>query len=158
MLGFESHHNLCSWTTMQCAQSLITWQTLKPPWRNWLARSAVNRKAGGSSPPGGVYSLFGPNTFLLLQIKQSWTCICRHFICCTTGPYYWIGSYVYIMEWLSCALDTCKVTCLNPAWNKYWLSLLFFTISTEGLIVDIRVWSDNQITCLARWSRGMILA
>ena len=25
-----------------------------PPWRNWLARSAVNRKVGGSSPPGGV--------------------------------------------------------------------------------------------------------
>ena len=24
-----------------------------PPWRNWLARSAVNRKVGGSSPPGG---------------------------------------------------------------------------------------------------------
>ena len=27
---------------------------VKPPWRNWLARSAVNRKVGGSSPPGGV--------------------------------------------------------------------------------------------------------
>uniref|UniRef100_A0A0N5C7M4 Secreted protein n=1 Tax=Strongyloides papillosus TaxID=174720 RepID=A0A0N5C7M4_STREA len=25
-----------------------------PPWRNRLARSAVNRKVGGSSPPGGV--------------------------------------------------------------------------------------------------------
>ena len=25
----------------------------QPPWRNWLARSAVNRKVGGSSPPGG---------------------------------------------------------------------------------------------------------
>ena len=24
------------------------------PWRNWLARSAVNRKVGGSSPPGSV--------------------------------------------------------------------------------------------------------
>ena len=22
------------------------------PWRNWLARSTVNRKVGGSSPPG----------------------------------------------------------------------------------------------------------
>ena len=32
----------------------------KPPWRNRLARSAVNRKVGGSSPPGGesVLSLF----------------------------------------------------------------------------------------------------
>ena len=27
-----------------------------PPWRNWLARSAVNRKVGGSSPPGGAIS------------------------------------------------------------------------------------------------------
>ena len=26
---------------------------LQPPWRNWLERSAVNRKVGGSSPPGG---------------------------------------------------------------------------------------------------------
>ena len=25
------------------------------PWRNRLARSAVNRKAGGSSPPGDVF-------------------------------------------------------------------------------------------------------
>ncbi len=29
----------------------------KLPWRNWLARSTVNRKVGGSSPPGsGVLS------------------------------------------------------------------------------------------------------
>ena len=29
-----------------------------PPWRNRLARSAVNRKVGGSSPPGGAFSFF----------------------------------------------------------------------------------------------------
>ena len=28
----------------------------RPPWRNRLARSAVNRKVGGSSPPGGALS------------------------------------------------------------------------------------------------------
>ena len=28
--------------------------TTDPSWRNWLARSTVNRKVGGSSPPGGV--------------------------------------------------------------------------------------------------------
>ena len=28
-------------------------KNIKPPWRNRLARSAVNRKVGGSSPPGG---------------------------------------------------------------------------------------------------------
>ena len=27
----------------------------RPPWRNRLARSAVNRKVGGSSPPGGEF-------------------------------------------------------------------------------------------------------
>uniref|UniRef100_A0A1B0GGL8 Uncharacterized protein n=1 Tax=Glossina pallidipes TaxID=7398 RepID=A0A1B0GGL8_GLOPL len=30
---------------------------LKPPWRNRLARSAVNRKVGGSSPPGGASAM-----------------------------------------------------------------------------------------------------
>ena len=29
----------------------ITWV----PWRNWLARSGVNRKVGGSSPPGSGF-------------------------------------------------------------------------------------------------------
>jgi hypothetical protein len=33
---------------------------MEPPWRNWLARSAVNRKVGGSSPPGGdFFCIFG---------------------------------------------------------------------------------------------------
>ncbi|KAI9583878.1 hypothetical protein GQX74_010213 [Glossina fuscipes] len=35
-------------------QSNILTEALKPPWRNRLARSAVNRKVGGSSPPGGA--------------------------------------------------------------------------------------------------------
>ena len=36
----------------------------KPPWRNWLARSAVNRKVGGSSPPGGAIFVFQQKSFL----------------------------------------------------------------------------------------------
>ena len=37
-----------------------------PPWRNRLARSAVNRKVGGSSPPGGEkHLLFQPPGNLL---------------------------------------------------------------------------------------------
>ena len=32
--------------------------TQLPPWRNRLARSAVNRKVGGSSPPGGAQLFF----------------------------------------------------------------------------------------------------
>ena len=35
---------------------MFVWRvnTDQPPWRNRLARSAVNRKVGGSSPPGGA--------------------------------------------------------------------------------------------------------
>ena len=33
---------------------LWTAANTRPPWRNRLARSAVNRKVGGSSPPGGA--------------------------------------------------------------------------------------------------------
>ena len=32
--------------------SMKKWQNRVLPWRNWLARSTVNRKVGGSSPPG----------------------------------------------------------------------------------------------------------
>ena len=35
----------------------MTTRSKQPPWRNWLARSAVNRKVGGSSPPGGGFLL-----------------------------------------------------------------------------------------------------
>ena len=31
-----------------------TYSFYKLLWRNWLARSTVNRKVGGSSPPGSV--------------------------------------------------------------------------------------------------------
>ena len=39
---------------VHCIHLFLKLQTHKPPWRNWLARSAVNRKVGGSSPPGGA--------------------------------------------------------------------------------------------------------
>ena len=39
-----------------------------PPWRNRLARSAVNRKVGGSSPPGGVHFF---SFYLLLQTLRN---------------------------------------------------------------------------------------
>ena len=32
-------------------------------WRNWLARSAVNRKVGGSSPPRDVLLFYVPYFF-----------------------------------------------------------------------------------------------
>ena len=34
--------------------SMKNWQNRVLPWRNWLARSTVNRKVGGSSPSGSV--------------------------------------------------------------------------------------------------------
>ena len=36
-----------------------------PPWRNWLTRSAVNRKVGGSSPPEGAehFAFFSSSLF-----------------------------------------------------------------------------------------------
>ena len=38
------------------------------PWRNWLARSAVNRKVGGSSPPGDdTFGLAGRKLFHYLN-------------------------------------------------------------------------------------------
>jgi hypothetical protein len=45
-----------------CADTFSHANSTEPPWRNWLARSAVNRKVGGSSPPGGA---------LFLSCKQS---------------------------------------------------------------------------------------
>ena len=35
--------------------SMKKWQNRVLPWRNWLARSTVNRKVGGSSPPGSEF-------------------------------------------------------------------------------------------------------
>ena len=46
---------------------------IKPPWRNWLARSAVNRKVGGSSPPGGVpfsYNIFIIRMRIIKTLEQ----------------------------------------------------------------------------------------
>ena len=43
----------------------------KPLWRNWLARSAVNRKAGGSSPPGGeIFCHFFINIRMIYLLRK----------------------------------------------------------------------------------------
>ena len=42
-----------------CVAISSSWpSSCKSPWRNRLARSAVNRKVGGSSPPGDYLSFF----------------------------------------------------------------------------------------------------
>ena len=61
----------------------------QPPWRNRLARSAVNRKVGGSSPPGGaqLFFFFCYITFVLqamgIEIPPlNWNAYSR---CCMSG-------------------------------------------------------------------------
>ena len=57
---------------MECSKDVSTAVlTEQPPWRNWLARSAVNRKVGGSSPPGGAnfFAIFD-KLFLFYQLKR----------------------------------------------------------------------------------------
>ena len=44
--------------------------TNRPPWRNRLARSAVNRKVGGSSPPGGDLFFVLPTFVRIRNIKK----------------------------------------------------------------------------------------
>ena len=48
----------------------MTWDKVenKPLWRNWLARSAVNRKAGGSSPPRGATTKFDVRLVQFFQL------------------------------------------------------------------------------------------
>ena len=43
-----------------------------PPWRNRLARSAVNRKVGGSSPPGGAHFLCQLSFDIVFWQKKVW--------------------------------------------------------------------------------------
>ena len=44
------------------------------PWRNWLARSAVNRKVGGSSPPGSVESfLYSVDYINVVRTSMWWS-------------------------------------------------------------------------------------
>ena len=58
VLGLLCLHTKYQWNMKQFCQAswcliVNTMLYSKPPWRNRLARSAVNRKVGGSSPPGG---------------------------------------------------------------------------------------------------------
>ena len=77
----------------------------RPPWRNRLARSAVNRKVGGSSPPGG-------GNFFHIFSKPSWTkrltlaglepaipwFVVRCLIRWATGPFYFSNVRLRILR------------------------------------------------------------
>ncbi len=69
-------------------------------WRNWLARSAVNRKAGGSSPPRSVL-------FFLKKIFLSGVMIIISFFYCQLNRKFWnfkkqsFESYFFILKILN---------------------------------------------------------
>ena len=52
-----------------------------PPWRNWLARLTVNRKAGGSSPPGAPEenSFFSKMDLLAIKNYLAYVCIQEYY-------------------------------------------------------------------------------
>ena len=64
-----------------CANVCYKFYHNRPPWRNWLARSAVNRKVGGSSPPGGVYFLLPVAKVLQLSSSNDFYCLSFKFHC-----------------------------------------------------------------------------
>ena len=45
------------------------------PWRNWLARSTVNRKVGGSNPPGS--DLYENNMKNRNRTKMTWIVVAK---------------------------------------------------------------------------------
>ena len=59
-----------------------------PLWRNWLARSAVNRKVGGSSPPRATF--FGQ---IFSKISFFYKLVCFVFISSNNknSPYFLVG-------------------------------------------------------------------
>ena len=54
-MGYIQNEN---WLISLPYKDIINLNEKMPPWRNRLARSAVNRKVGGSNPPGGVIFSF----------------------------------------------------------------------------------------------------
>ena len=42
----------CHFQYLLLSYEMVFLRSDRLPWRNWLARSTVNRKVGGSSPPG----------------------------------------------------------------------------------------------------------
>ena len=51
---FEAESDLCIQLFWLQVLDLLCAEYQIPSWRNWLARSTVNREVGGSSPPEGV--------------------------------------------------------------------------------------------------------
>ena len=87
----------------------------KPPWRNWLARSAVNRKVGGSSPPGGANilhfttgkSLSSTKVFSIsagFEPAIFWSVVRRVIRCATRPNMFPLGRIQNKPKWVLCVL------------------------------------------------------
>ena len=60
-------------------------------WRNWLARSAVNRKVGGSSPPRDVLSFYSVRHDICA------TCLnCFHFVLVKSCSCFLFAQTIYL--------------------------------------------------------------
>ena len=66
--------------------SIRIFQRSQLPWRNWLARSTVNRKVGGSSPPGS--DVFWIPVRFTIQIWNSKFLV-------DNSEFIWQGTYIH---------------------------------------------------------------
>ena len=95
---------LLSWSLTR-QQFLVVLGRIQPLWRNWLARSAVNRKVGGSSPPRGakVYFTFNWLVFYYFFLNFSLDFSINIFVHFVSFDHYtWFNLYLlfYIFDHL----------------------------------------------------------
>ena len=87
------------------------------PWRNWLARSAVNRKVGGSSPPGSVAMALichaRPVAWRLADVETSWSSTTNLNWSMSASNPQWEVSYRNSPVWNSDSALTYRTTLSN---------------------------------------------
>ena len=88
---------------------------MKPPWCNWLLRSVVNRKAGGSSPPGADALFLFQNALI----------------------YIFVGYFVYVS--IQCFKSVSIWCCLDKVYlvyDKIITYIIFYSLSIVGSGVE----------------------
>ena len=130
---------LLSWSLTR-QQFLVVLGRIQPLWRNWLARSAVNRKVGGSSPPRGVqfltnswlifyYFFFFLNFILFLQFSLDFSIkIFVHFV--SFDQYTW---FIYLTRLINLFSDSnwwnwMVLDISNPTYSPMFLQRQFYPI------------------------------
>ncbi len=96
----------------------------KPPWRNRLARSAVNRKVGGSSPPGRQFILSDRHSHKFVTFRN----ILLWIILSTNNAYIYKMTSQYSSPDVSC----CSIA--------YFSALLFSAAGVGGR----RAWVESN--------------